>query len=120
MREQVLERPRPTASGKRGGEADVAPRCAFVIFGATGDLAARKLLPALYALHRSGHLHPETDIVGYGRSEWNDERLREHARRSLEEYAHDFDEEHWQALAPRLRYLRGGYGEPEGMERLRR
>lgn len=119
MKEQLLEQPRASASDKRVGEAGVAPRCAFVIFGATGDLAARKLLPALYALHRSGHLHPETDIVGFGRSDWDDARLREHARRSLKEHANDFEQDSWRALAPRFRYLRGGYGEPDAMERLR-
>ena len=120
MRPNVLERSRPAAAAAKAGGHKVAPRCAYVIFGVTGDLAARKLLPALYALHRQGILHPETLIVGYGRSAWDDARLREHARRSVEEHAREFDQRSWQELEARLVYLQGGYGETEGMQRLER
>src|SRR5438034_800096 len=44
-----------------------APPCAMVIFGATGDLARRKLVPALYNLARAGHLPAELGVVGYAR-----------------------------------------------------
>ena len=62
---------------------DRAQRCAFIIFGITGDLGARKLLPALYALHRNGRLHPETAIIGYARSDHTDGSLRAKLEKSL-------------------------------------
>lgn len=96
-----------------------APRCAFVIFGATGDLAARKLMPALYQLHRAGRLHPETSIIGYGRSDWSDEEFRRHAQEALAQGG-DLEPELWQELAARLRYVQGDYAPGDGYQRLRR
>ncbi len=88
---------------------EAAPRCAFVIFGVTGDLASRKLLPALYALHRSGVLHPETEVIGFARSVKGDEDLRERLGRALHEHVDDVDEEAWSALARRITAVRGAY-----------
>ena len=88
-----------------------APKCAFVIFGITGDLSARKLMPALYALHESDNLHPESQIVGYARSDLSDNALRQEMRGALEEYVKDFSESTWDSLAPRLHYVRGQYDE---------
>jgi glucose-6-phosphate 1-dehydrogenase len=88
--------------------------CAFVIFGVTGDLAARKLLPALWALHRDGALHPESRIVGYARSDGDDASLRAQARTELERYAGDLDAADWDQLAERIHYVRGGYDDPAG------
>src|SRR5262245_23797540 len=48
----------------------------FVIFGGTGDLAARKLLPALYKLHLHGGLHPQSLVPGVSRDDFNDEAYR--------------------------------------------
>ncbi len=88
---------------------DVTPRCAFVIFGVTGDLAARKLLPALYALHRGGALHPETQIVGFARSVTDDAGLRERLGSALREHVDDVDDDTWHDLARRIVAVRGGY-----------
>jgi glucose-6-phosphate 1-dehydrogenase len=116
--EALIERPRPEPGNQGRPAQERAPRAAFVIFGVTGDLSSRKLLPALYALHRAGHLHPETDIVGFGRSDWSDEQLREHAADAIREHGDGFDPAGWRRLAGHLRYVRGDYGEPEGMRRL--
>lgn len=97
----------------------VAPPCAFVIFGITGDLSARKLMPALYRLHASGHLHPDTVIVGHARSELGDAALRERMEAALREEVAEFDPRTWAELAPRLRYLQGPYDAPDGFVRLR-
>jgi glucose-6-phosphate 1-dehydrogenase len=115
----IAERPRQSPEARASATHEHAPRAAFVIFGVTGDLSSRKLLPALYALHREGHLHPGTDIVGFGRSDWDDDALRRHATEAVKEHGERFDEESWGRLAGRLRYLRGDYGEPEGMRRLK-
>lgn len=97
-----------------------APRCAFVIFGVSGDLSARKLLPALYALHRSSQLHPESCIIGFGRSDWSDEQLRERVKAAVREHGNGFEENCWDSLAARMRYVQGDYGGGAGMQRLER
>lgn len=97
---------------------DRIPRCAFVIFGVTGDLAARKLLPALYALHRSGRIHEEAVIVGYARSDLDDDALRERLGAALREHVDDFDARSWTDLEARIHFVRGEYDRPDGYERL--
>ncbi len=95
-----------------------APAVAFVIFGVTGDLAARKLLPALYQLHCQGALNDESVIVGFGRSELDDEGLRAQLSRSMAEFAGEYDEAAWQALATRIHYVRGDYDDTAAFEAL--
>lgn len=113
-----LDEPKARAATEEVPSEERAPRSAFVIFGVTGDLSSRKLLPALYALHRSGRLNPHTDIIGFGRSEWDDQALRQHAAAAVAEHGDDFVGEIWRDLAPRLHYVQGGYGDPEAMGRL--
>ena len=100
------------------GNGGSAPACAFVIFGVTGDLTERKLMPALYQLHVHGSLHEESVIIGHARSELTDETLRRRMAEALEREVPGFDPVAWQALAPRLHYIRGAYDQPEGFEKL--
>ncbi|KHF36815.1 Glucose-6-phosphate 1-dehydrogenase [Paenibacillus sp. P1XP2] len=58
----------------------------FVLFGATGDLAKRKIYPALYHLYIHGKLPASFSVIGLGRKELNDETFRAHVQQSL----HDF------------------------------
>ena len=95
-----------------------APPTAFVIFGITGDLAARKLMPALFQLHRQGALDEGTILVGYGRSPLSDEALRARLRESLARHVQWHDDGAWEALEERIHYVQGGYDEPEGFQRL--
>ena len=62
---------------------------ALVLFGATGDLAKRKLFPSLYRLERSGTLH--VPVIGVARSDWTDDDVRDHAKESIEEHIPDAD-----------------------------
>ncbi len=88
---------------------------ALVIFGATGDLAARKILPALYQLSREGSLPEHRVIVGFARSGWDDDRFRAHAREAIEQhFPTALDEGAWEAFAGSLSYVRGDYSEEEG------
>jgi len=77
-----------------------------VLFGATGDLVMRKLLPALYHLHRDGMLGPDVAVVGVARERMDTEAFRisaaENCRRFLKD---DFDEGVWRTFAARIRYL---------------
>jgi len=85
--------------------------CAIVIFGATGDLAARKLMPALVALRQEGKLHPDTAVVGFGRSDLGDEGLRAHLAEALGGPGGDAGAA-GRALLERVHYVRGAYDDP--------
>lgn len=88
--------------------------------GITGDLAARKLLPALYALHLEGKLHPDTKIIGYARSSRSAGELRAELGESVRAHAESFSETAWDTLAGRVSYVQGDYGDPAGYARLAR
>ena len=81
----------------------------IVIFGGAGDLAKRKLVPALFDLHRFGHLARETVIVGNGRSVEDDAAWRASMKAAVSEFGHDtpLDEAAWEAFATRLFFHRG-------------
>jgi len=100
----------PTAGN---GAAD-----AFVFFGATGDLAYRKIFPALQRLVRRGRL--AVPIVGVARSGWGREQLVDYVRRSVAEHGGGIDEESFSQLAALLRLVDGDYNAPETYDRLRR
>src|ERR1700722_7397491 len=90
---------------------------AFVFFGATGDLAYKKIFPALYAMvHRGGLKIP---IVGMARAGWTLDKLRERARASIQA-AGDFEPECFDKLAALLRYVDGDYSDPETYVRLKK
>ncbi|HEX4964077.1 MAG TPA: glucose-6-phosphate dehydrogenase [Thermoanaerobaculia bacterium] len=89
-------------------QARPAPPCAMVIFGATGDLTKRKLLPALYNLVNDGLLPDEVAVVGVGRSPLSEEEFRQRAEEDLRHFATmevDDDKAGW--LTKRLRYVAG-------------
>ena len=89
---------------------------AVVLFGATGDLVRKKLLPALYQLARSDQLG--VPVIGVARSAWDDERLREHARKAVEEVDDAVDEAAAGQLAASLSMLVGDYGDAGMYEQL--
>jgi len=78
----------------------------IVIAGASGDLAQRKLIPALYNLAAVSLLPPRGSIVGFARSDLNEQSFREFARRAVQQYSRTgFDETVWAELVPRLTYV---------------
>jgi glucose-6-phosphate 1-dehydrogenase len=91
------------------------PSDALVLFGATGDLAKKKIFPAVYqmALHGENHV----PIIGFASSEWDDERLRQHALESIEAITEP-DPEAWRDLAARTCYVRGDYRDAESFAAL--
>ena len=87
----------------------VSEPCAVVLFGATGDLAHRKLVPALFQLARAGNLPSECAIVGFARRAWTDEDLRAEYRKTLaKEGGADFDEL-WSQFASRIVFSPGTF-----------
>jgi glucose-6-phosphate 1-dehydrogenase len=83
---------------------------AVVLFGATGDLALKKLFPALYRLHRQGAL--PGPVVGVGRRELGDEGLRQRAATSVRDALGRVDDADLTIFASRLSYVRGDYNDP--------
>lgn len=88
---------------------------AFVLFGATGDLAHRKVVPALYQLWRTQLLPHEFSVVAVGRRPYTDEAFRAELRESLGRHSRvqPVDEETWQDLASRIVYHRGDFSDGE-------
>jgi glucose-6-phosphate 1-dehydrogenase len=90
---------------------------ALVFFGATGDLAYKKIFPALQSMARRGRL--DFPVVGVAKSGWGLPQLVERARASLAEHGGGVDEAAFATLVQRLRYVDGDYAEPETFARLR-
>ncbi|HEV8564091.1 MAG TPA: glucose-6-phosphate dehydrogenase [Actinomycetota bacterium] len=89
---------------------------AIAIFGATGDLAKKKILPALYNLARESLLPERHVIIGFGRSDWDDETFRARAREAVEEFSSaTLDEEVWKHFAASLSFVRGSFEDPAAM-----
>ncbi|MFM8999261.1 MAG: glucose-6-phosphate dehydrogenase [Actinomycetota bacterium] len=88
------------------------PPQAIVIFGASGDVTRRKLLPAFFHLFAEGLLPRDFRIIGYARSGWTPEAFREHAQRAIAEFGRKPPTgEVWEAFASHLTYVRGEFGE---------
>ncbi|HEY5640382.1 MAG TPA: glucose-6-phosphate dehydrogenase [Dehalococcoidia bacterium] len=100
--------------------SDSAPDpCTIVIFGASGDLTARMLMPALYNLALDRRLPPRLAVVCYARTKWSDEEFRKEARQNVEKYSRrPVDPDVWDSFASGLYYSYGGYDDPEGHDRL--
>jgi len=62
----------------------ISPPCGLVIFGITGDLARKKLLPAIYDLANRGLLHPAFSLTGFARRDWSPQDFEEYVRASIE------------------------------------
>jgi glucose-6-phosphate 1-dehydrogenase len=96
--------------------------CCVVIFGASGDLTARKLIPALYHLHRDKQLPDPIRIVGVARSEKSSDSWRAELKAALDRHSRTqpVDPAAWAAFAPCLSYFRGDVSVPSSFEGLRR
>jgi glucose-6-phosphate 1-dehydrogenase len=90
---------------------------ALVLFGATGDLAKRKLFPALYHLERTGTLH--VPVIGVARSDWTDAGFREHARESIIASDPEADSAIIDPLEDRMDLIQGDYGDQATWNELR-
>jgi glucose-6-phosphate 1-dehydrogenase len=103
---------------KTPSSAVPAPPAAIVIFGASGDLASRKLVPALHALAVEGLLDPSACIIGVGRSDLGDEGWRETMAKAVAEHQMEGDLAAWDAIVERSHWVHGDYTAPETYERL--
>jgi glucose-6-phosphate 1-dehydrogenase len=98
-------------SGARRSQPPVlsnVPPVAMVIFGASGDLTARKILPALAKLGDRGVLDAGFTLIGVARTQWSDEEFRSHVAGATPEGG-----PRWKELIERFRYISGEYGHPD-------
>jgi glucose-6-phosphate 1-dehydrogenase len=121
-----------SARGRRRNEGDLNPLrqglrlervpdpCAFVLFGATGDLAHRKVIPAIYQLWRTNLLPAEFSLVAVARRPYSDEAFAAEARDSVAKYSRvqPVDKAAWAELAKRITYHQLDFGDDAGFDRL--
>jgi glucose-6-phosphate 1-dehydrogenase len=99
--------------------ASAAP-CAIVIFGASGDLAKRKLVPALYEMSRQKLLDDKSYVIGFSRSPMTDAEFRAEAKEAVTQFARTkpMDPALWKSIEPRLFYVAGDYGSADAHAQL--
>ncbi|HVQ75119.1 MAG TPA: glucose-6-phosphate dehydrogenase [Candidatus Binatia bacterium] len=96
----------------------LTPSDALVFFGATGDLAHKKIFPALQAMVRRGHL--QAPVIGVAKAGWTLDQLRARARDSIATHGGGVDEKEFARLIALLRYIDGDYQDPATFAALRR
>ncbi len=107
----------PLRAGMRLHRAPDA--CAAVVFGATGDLTARKLMPALYNLARERLLPGGFSVVGFARRDWTDEQFRAVMKEAVAKFSREpLQEELWDSFARGLHYVSSTFNDPAGYARL--
>ncbi|WP_396668410.1 glucose-6-phosphate dehydrogenase [Microbacterium sp. R86528] len=98
----------------------IAGPSALVIFGVTGDLSRKKLMPAVYDLANRGLLPPGFALVGFARRDWEDQDFAEVVHDAVRQHARtEFRDETWQQLLQGIRFVSGEFGDPEAFARLR-
>ncbi|GAB2808856.1 glucose-6-phosphate dehydrogenase [Streptomyces chlorus] len=98
----------------------IAGPSGLVIFGVTGDLSRKKLMPAVYDLANRGLLPPGFSLVGFARRDWEDQDFAEVVHDAVEEHARTpFREEVWQQLAEGMRFVPGDFDDDTAFEQLR-
>lgn len=92
---------------------------AIIIFGASGDLTRRKLIPSLYDLHRKGRLPKQWRIIGVARSEFTDEEFRAHVEEGAREFSQNtYDAKTWKQFAKQIDYFKGDITKLEDIKAL--
>jgi glucose-6-phosphate 1-dehydrogenase len=99
----------------------LAGPCVLVLFGVTGDLASKKLLPAIYDLANRGLLPPGFSLVGFARRDWADADFAQITHDSVKAHARTpFREEVWQQLREGIRFVQGEFSDDEAFDHLAR
>ena len=97
----------------------VAGPCVLVMFGVTGDLARKKLMPAIYDLANRGLLPPGFSFVGFARRDWEDEDFAQLTYRAVKEYARTpFRDAVWQQLSEGVRFVSGSFDDDAAFDLL--
>ncbi len=114
----VVEAPNPLREGLRIKQS--TEPCVMVIFGATGDLTHRKLLPALYDLALEHPLPAGFSVVGFARRPYSDDDFRQQALESINAHSRQkpVNLQVWDSFASGIRYLQSAFHDPKGYEKL--
>src|SRR5579871_1176274 len=114
---QIADETRVRTEEQAGRTGDA---CAMVIFGASGDLTKRKLIPALYNLAKENLLSKEFALIGFARSEMSSEDFRKLIGDELNQFATTtVDPELWHWLSRRIYYVSGNVDDPKSYEKLK-
>ncbi len=98
----------------------IAGPSALVIFGVTGDLSRKKLMPAIYDLANRGLLPPSFALVGFARREWSDREFAETVKEAVKEHSRTgFDEDRWARLAEGIRFVEGSFSDDAAFDELK-
>ncbi|GAA2084678.1 glucose-6-phosphate dehydrogenase [Pseudolysinimonas kribbensis] len=98
----------------------IAGPSGLVIFGVTGDLSRKKLMPAVYDLANRGLLPPGFALVGFARREWDDQDFEKVVYEAVKQYARTpFDEDVWKQLREGVRFVQGEFDDDAAFDRLK-
>ncbi len=99
----------------------IAGPCSMVLFGVTGDLSRKKVMPAIYDLANRGLLPPGFSLVGFARRDWADQDFAQIVRDAVREHARtEWREEVWDQLSEGFRFVPGDFSDDVAFDRLRR
>ena len=110
----------PTAPTTKSAELAKSEPCIITIFGATGDLMQRKLMPAIYNLTRDGLLHENTVVIGFARRPKTDEQFRAEMLEGISKFSRTkpVDQGIWEKVASKLFYHQSTFEDAAGYEKL--
>ena len=113
-------RPNPLRDPQDRRLPRIAGPCVLVIFGVTGDLSTKKVMPAVYDLANRGLLPPGFALVGFARREWKDQDFADIVHDAVKKYARTpFREEVWKQLSEGIRFVPGEIGDTESFDKLK-
>ncbi|WP_101524556.1 glucose-6-phosphate dehydrogenase [Nocardioides houyundeii] len=115
------ERPNPLRDPRDRRLPRIAGPCSMVIFGVTGDLSRKKVMPAIYDLANRGLLPPGFSLVGFARRDWEDQDFAQIVHDAVKEHARtEFRQEVWDQLAEGFRFVAGAFDDDDAFDTLRR
>ena len=113
------DQPEPNPLREGLSTRPVPQPCAIVIFGATGDLTHRKLIPALYNLAAEGELQPAMAIIGFARRPKSDDDFRKDMEEATREFSRQpVRDEIWKTFSQSIFYHQSEFGDEDGYKRL--
>jgi len=119
LREMSLQSRNPLRDPRDRRIPRVAGPCVLVMFGVTGDLARKKLMPAIYDLANRGLLPPGFSFVGFARRDWEDEDFAQLTYEAVKEYARTpFRQAVWEQLSEGVRFVSGSFDDDAAFDQL--
>jgi glucose-6-phosphate 1-dehydrogenase len=116
-----MARPNPLRDPQDRRLPRIAGPCGMVLFGVTGDLSRKKVMPAIYDLANRGLLPPGFSLTGFARRDWADQDFADIVHDSVKQHARtEFREETWKQLAEGFRFVPGDFDDDVAFDRLRR